>query len=104
MTMDKFEQFLKDNAPKAPSAPANEFSMILQKIEDNKSLWDLMKEVLTNKPVWASSLLTATAAMILVINIQSYYQSEDNSLDEALTVSSSMYTEDLSFNDNEFLD
>lgn len=104
MKDSNLDKFLKENRGPVPSAPRNEFDLILKRIEDNKSIFELLKEAFESKPMWATGFATAVLALTLTVNVNKNYFSMD-SVEEAFLVSSSLYVEDLSPLDaSEFLE
>lgn len=91
--MHKLEDFLKQNAPQAPARPINEFVQILNRIEDEKSFWENLRETIFSKPFWTASFGSAALAavvMALTINLETPTPEE-----QTFTQTASLYADDL---------
>lgn len=103
MNMSNLDKFLKQNAGKVPQAPINEWSQIVARIENSKTLWDLVKESLTSRPFWLSAGLSTACALVLVVKLSAPVM-DNQSVDDSLVEVSQLYSEDLQLSDSDYLE
>ena len=98
MSLDKF---IKDNKGSVPQAPAGEFSAILARIENNKTVWDLLKESFSFKPFWIMS--TSCAALALVVTVQASSFFVDSTTETVAWEGAQLY-QSFALTDSDFLE
>lgn len=100
--MNKLENFLQNNKGGVPKAPTNEWTNILNRIENSKSFWELLKESLTSRPFWLSAGLSTACALVIVVKLSAPVI--EDQFDYTLSQVSDLYSEDLQLQDSEFLE
>lgn len=99
MEHKNFDSFLRENQLKAPPAPSFELANILNRIPAESSILELLMFSVKAKEFWVS--MTVASCLALSIGM-SYLQ--HNPLDEHLSQTSSLYSEDLAANTTQYLD